>query len=141
MYKITKKYEDFRGNDREESFYFNITESEMVDMIKGDPSFNPDYLIYLTKEPSGLAMMEVMRKLIVLSYGELSEDGKHFRKDDQTTNDFIQSKAYEEILNDFFDGEHETMVKEFVLNVFPKKYKDEIAKRMDNGTPVIPVKK
>lgn len=141
MYKITKKYEDFRGNDREESFYFNITESEMVDMIKGDPSFNSDYLIYLTKEPSGLAMMEVMRKLIVLSYGELSEDGKHFRKDDQTTKDFIQSKAYEEILNDFFDGEHETMVKEFVLNVFPKKYKDEIAKRMDNGTPVIPVKK
>lgn len=141
MYKITKKYEDFRGNDREESFYFNITESEMVDMIKNDPSFSPDYLIYLTKEPSGFAMMEVMRKLIVLSYGELSEDGKHFRKDDQITKDFIQSKAYEEILNDFFDGEHETMVKDFVLNVFPKKYKDGIAKQMANGTPVIPVKK
>ena len=141
MYKITKKYEDFRGNDREESFYFNITESEMADMIKNDPSFRPDYLVYLTKEPSGFAMMDVIRKLIVLSYGEPSEDGRHFRKDDQITKDFIQSKAYEEILNDFFDGEHETMVKDFVLNVFPKKYKDGIAKQMTNGTSVIPVEK
>lgn len=141
MYKITKKYEDFRGNEREESFHFNLTESEMMDMIKEDPSFSPDYLIYLSKEPSGLAMMEVMRKLIVLSYGELSEDGKHFRKDDQIAKDFIQSKAYEEILSDFFDGEHETMVKDFVLNVFPKKYKDVITKQMASGTSVIPVKK
>ena len=73
--------------------------------------------------------------------GELFEDGKHFRKDDQITKDFVQSKAYEEILNDFFDGEHETMVKDFVLNVFPKKYKDGIAKQMANGPSVIPVKK
>lgn len=140
MYKITKKYEDFLGNDREESFRFNISEPEMIDLIKKDPTFNPDYLLYLTKEPNGIDLMDVIRRLLVVSYGEIAEDGKHFWKDEQRSMAFVQSSAFEAILSDFIDGEHGDFVKEFILNVFPKKYKEALAKQKETGA-VVPLNK
>lgn len=142
MYKITKKYEDFLGREVEETFRFNITESEMVDMIKKDPSFNPDRLLYYSKEPDGIELIDVIRKILVISYGELSDDAKHFWKDDKKTTDFVQSAAYDEILNDFLDGEHIEFVKEFIVNVFPKKYRETIKKQTESaGTNIVPVSK
>lgn len=128
MYKITKKYEDFLGQDQEESFRFNISEPEMLELVDKDPTFNPDYLLFLTKEPNGIKLINVLRELIVLSYGELSEDGKHFWKDDARATAFVQSAAFEAILSDFIDGEHLDLVKDFILNIFPKKYRDSLAK-------------
>lgn len=138
MYKITKKYEDFLGKEQEESFYFNISEPEMLDMIKDDPAFNPDYLLFLTKEPDGIKLVDVLRRLLVLSYGELGEDGKHFWKDDARATAFVQSKAYEEILSDFIDGQHADLVKAFIINVFPKKYKETLAKQA-NEADIVPI--
>lgn len=130
MYKITKKYTDFLGNEQEETFRFNISRSEMLDLVKDDPSFNPDYLIFLSKEPDGLKLVDLLRKLLVVSYGELSEDGKHFLKDDARTTLFVQSSAFEELLGDFIDGQDPNIVRNFIVNVFPDKYHEDLAKRI-----------
>jgi len=128
MYKIKKKYEDFLGQDHEESFRFNITESEMLDLVDSDPAFNPDYLLFITKEHNGIKIVNVLRKLIVVAYGEMSDDGQHFWKDDERQKAFVQSAAFDSIISDFIDGQHADLVKEFILNVFPKKYKESLAK-------------
>ena len=140
MYKITKIYEDFLGKDQEESFRFNISEPEMIDLVRDDPTFNPDYLLYLAKEPDGLKLLDVIRKIIVVSYGELSDDGKHFWKDDARTTAFVQSKAFEEILGDFIDYEHHpNLLRDFIVGIFPKKYKEALANSANNPA-IIPVK-
>jgi hypothetical protein len=130
MYKITKKYTDFLGNEQEETFRFNISRSEMLDLVKDDPAFNPDYLIFLSKEPDGLKLVDLLRKLLVVSYGELSEDGKHFLKDDTRTTLFVQSSAFEELLGDFIDGKDPNVVRNFIINVFPDKYHEDLEKKV-----------
>ena len=128
MFKIKKTYEDFLGNEQTETFRFNITESEMMDMVKSDPTFRPEYLFYLASEQKGLEMIDVIRKLLVISYGELSDDGKHFIKSDEKATLFVQSAAYNEILNDFISGKDENLLTNFVMGAFPKKYAEEAAK-------------
>lgn len=132
MFKIKKTYEDFLGNEQTETFRFNITESEMMDMVKSDPTFKPEYLIYLAQEQKAFEMLDVIRKLLVISYGELSEDGKHFLKSDEKATLFVQSAAYNEILNDFITSKDENLLKNFVINTFPKKYTEEAMKNSAN---------
>lgn len=130
MYKITKKYTDFLGTEQEDTFRFNISRSEMIDLVKEDPAFNPDYLVYLSKEPDGLKLVDMLRKLLVVSYGELSEDGKHFLKDDTRTTLFVQSSAFEELLSDFIDGKDPNVVRNFIIGVFPDKYHADLERKV-----------
>ena len=126
MFKIDLKYTDFLGNEQTEPFRFNISENEMIDMVDKDPTFSLDYLMYLSKEQNGLKMLDVMRKLIVLSYGELSEDGKKFRKSDEKALDFVQSAAFNALLDRFIDGDDPEFVRNFMLGIFPAKYAEKI---------------
>lgn len=129
MFKKEITYKDFLGQTRTETFRFNITENEMLDLVQNDPSFNVDYLTYLMQNPDGLKMIDIMRKIIVVSYGELSEDGKHFRKSDQIATDFVQSAAYVELLNEFIESKDPDFIRSFMTGVFPAKYAAELQKK------------
>ena len=129
MFKKEITYKDFLGQTRTDTFRFNITENEMLDLVQNDPSFNVDYLTYLMQNPDGLKMVDIMRKIIVISYGELSEDGKHFRKSDQIATDFVQSAAYVELLNEFIEGKDPDFIRSFMTGVFPAKYAAELQKK------------
>lgn len=128
MFTKEIKYKDFLGNDQVEKFRFNISENEMIDMVDKDPTFSLDYLMYLSKEPNGLKMLDVARKLIVLSYGQLSEDGKKFRKSDELALEFVQSAAFNALLDEFIEGKDPQMIKDFMLGIFPAKYAEKIKK-------------
>lgn len=119
MFKTTVKYTDFLGNERDEVLRFNLTEVEMKDLMDSDVSFNPAFLTALQEDKDDDAMLRVVRKLILHSYGEMSEDGRFFRKSPEIMSDFAHSAAYTEFLKKLFQSENGEMITDFLYGIFP----------------------
>lgn len=129
MFKTTVKYTDFLGAEREETLRFNLNEQELLDLTTDDLAFNPAYLGAIAKEQDVQSMFKVMRKLILLAYGEMSEDGRFFRKSEQITSDFAHSAAYEALLNQLLTSEDPKYIENFMIGIFPAKLAEQIRKQ------------
>lgn len=93
--KIT--YTDFDGEERTETFYFNLTKAELLEMQIKHPGGYGEYLQRIIDAKDQVEVMNSFKELIMLSYGEKSEDGKHFRKSEEISKDFVGSAAYDEL--------------------------------------------
>lgn len=113
MFKKVIKYEDFDGNPHEDTFYFNLTRPELMEM-KRSPLYemqkiidrvngmeNPDEeLTYEEKDEIQGRMGEILRNLVIQSYGVKSADGMRFSKrvDNRqfgAGEDFVDTMAYD----------------------------------------------
>lgn len=121
MFKITVNYTDFLGEKREEILRFNLTEVEMKDLMDEDPIFSPRFLTAISEDKDSDTMLRVIRKLILNAYGEMSEDGRVFRKNDQIRTDFANSAAYTALLEKLFSADDETLISNFLVEIFPSK--------------------
>lgn len=140
MFTKEYKYPNFLGDEVTDKFRFNISEFEMLDLVRDDPDFSVARLSALVKEPDAAKMIDIIRKLLVVSYGVLSEDGKHFRKSDEIATEFVQSAAYNAILNEFLTSEDPKLLTDFMYGVFPAKFQSELKNKVSeaqaNGTIV-----
>lgn len=104
MIKKVITYTDYDGLERTETFYFNITKLELQ-RIEIDPETRLTTAIEKAEAmKSGKDLLALCEKVIKLSYGVKSEDGRHFTKNEHVLNDFLDSPAYEtlfiELIND-----------------------------------------
>ena len=63
----------------------------------------------------------------------MSDDAKHFRKNEQITTDFRQSAAFDKVIDKFVGEDAEKTINEFIYNVFPSKFAEEIKKHNVEG--------
>ena len=97
MLKKTVTYTDYNGVERTESFYFNLTKAEIVEMELGVDGGWTARMQNIIDSKDGPTIMREFKKLIMLSYGEKSEDGKRFIKSKELSEKFIQTEAYNTI--------------------------------------------
>lgn len=137
MFKKTVTYDDFNGNSVTEDFYFGLNKSEALDLIiaEGDT--------YLTRMQEIVAsgdhtkMVSEFKKFILLSYGEKSEDGKHFVKSETIRANFESSAAFDEI---FFDiASRDGASEEFAENVFPPNLLELVQQAKKDGSLAKPM--
>lgn len=133
MFKTEVKYKNFLGQEVSDTLRFNLSESELLDLQEEEPIFSPEFLYYISEEQDISAMLKVMRKLIARSYGILSEDGKVFRKKPEDIYDFEHSAAYTALLEKLLGSEDTTFVSDFITNIFPARFADEIRRRIKSG--------
>lgn len=133
MYTIDLKFHTFTGAEATETLRFNLTEDELRDLVRRNPMFDLNFLSYVSKEQDLNKMLDVVQELIVVSYGEMSDDGKYFRKSDDRALDFLQSAAYEEFKRYLFKSEDGHEFLEFLTKVFPKNVADQMKKRAAEG--------
>ena len=96
---LTKKIkaEDFDGNLREETFYFNLSKSELTKM---ELSVNGGLTTLLQKIAETQDIVEVknlLEKFIDLSYGVKSLDGRKLEKTEEALKDFKSTNFYDEL--------------------------------------------
>ena len=125
MYKTELTYKTFTDKEITETLRFNLNEDELRDLIDDDPIFSPAFLSYVSREQDTMKMLKVIQKLIVMSYGEMSEDGKYFRKSNEKALDFLQSAAYMAFRDKLLSGDGEEFVN-FMFNVFPEKFVESL---------------
>lgn len=94
MLKRNITYEDFNGDTVTETFYFNLTKPEILELEVSYKEGIEGALKKMLAEEDRAALLELFKKIITSSYGEKSVDGKRFIKSAQLTEEFTQTNAY-----------------------------------------------
>lgn len=97
MFKKTIEYTDFNGEKRKEDFYFNLTKAELLEMQLSTEGGLKEMLEEIVKTKDTPKLVKMFKRIIMLSYGEKSPDGKHFMKSDEIRQRFECSEAYSEL--------------------------------------------
>lgn len=132
MITKTITYFDFDSNERTETLYFNLTQTELVDMAMDLPdsvseeiSPNPteadaDRLASkMINELGKKGIVDFIKKLVLKAYGIKSEDGRRFVKSEAITEEFSQTLAYDAIVMELLSNDESAS--DFVNSVIPAK--------------------
>ena len=94
MLKKTIKYMDYNGVERNEDFYFNLTQAELTEMEMSTVGGLAEMINKIVAAQDAPAIIKVFKELILKAYGEKSADGKRFIKSDELSAGFSQTEAY-----------------------------------------------
>lgn len=105
MFKKTVEYTDFNGETVSEDLYFHFSEVELIEMelsVEGGLSAKLEKMI---STANGREIVAYVKELILDAYGERSEDGKRFIKNDEVREAFSQTQAFSTVLFELLQGE------------------------------------
>ena len=125
MIKKTIKYVDWKGNEREEDFYFNLSKPELMEMELTTKGGMSEYLEKIVKAQSKEELIKWFKVIILKAYGEKSEDGRRFIKSDELSTAFSQTGAFEKLYMELVTDENKAS--EFVNAIVPEFTEAEIA--------------
>lgn len=127
MFAKTVTYEDYNGVERTETFYFNLTKAELSEMELTTEGGMANMLTRLTKEKDTTTIAKIFKDLILKSYGEKSDDGKHFIKDPDRSKMFSYTPAYDIIFCELISDSE--VAAAFATGIMPK----DLAKQINSA--------
>lgn len=133
MYKREITYEDLDGNEVTDTFYFNLTKTELMTMGAEYPEGYEQVLQKIIRTNGQAALIVEFKKIILASYGVRGEDGKRFIKNDEVREAFSQTGAFDVLFMEFATDEKKAA--EFVNAVFPKDIAETVAQEMAKTPP------
>ena len=123
MLTKTIKTSDWDGNEREEICYFNLSESELMEMELSTPGGFAKKMQSCLSRKDIPEMMEIFRNLILKSYGVKSPDGRRFIKSKELSEEFSQTSAYDSLYIELLTNPESATA--FINGVVPKKISDK----------------
>ena len=126
MFKKTVTYEDWNGVERTEDFYFNLTRVECAELEYGlGPNQTmTEYITDLINAQDMGVVIATIKKILLLSYGVKSSDGKRFIKNDDVRTAFQENPAFDQIYMDF--ATNAEYAAEFIAGIMPKAVRDSL---------------
>lgn len=97
MLKKTIKYNDYNGVEREEDFYFDLSEAEVLEMEAEQVGGMSNLIEKIVQAKDIPSLIKMFKALILKAYGEKSADGRRFIKSEQLSNEFSQTRAYSKL--------------------------------------------
>lgn len=101
MLKKEITYMDCDGNTRTETFYFNLSKAEVLELEFGYTGGMTRMIEQLVNTQDIPKIMEIFKKIIMMAYGEKSLDGKRFTKTGsdgrRLAEGFVETDAYSEL--------------------------------------------
>ena len=123
MLKKTIKYKDFNGNEREEDFYFNLMQSEIAELELSTVGGFTESIQKIIQTQDGPEIIKQFKKIILISYGERSADGKRFIKSDELSEAFSQTNAYSELFMELATDDEAASA--FINGIVPDELKQD----------------
>ena len=118
MYKKVIKYTDYNGVEHEDTFYFNYSKAELIEMDLVHPEGFEAWINGLIKASDNEALVNLFKELILGSYGEKDPTGKRFIKSKELSEGFSQTEAYSELYMELITNTESAI--EFVNGIVPK---------------------
>lgn len=126
MYKLTKKFVDFNGTEREEDFYFHLTEADVMKMQMGTKGGLAEMIQRIVATQDAPAILETFENLVAKAYGVKSPDGREFIKNEAVLTSFKQTQAYSDIFMELaMDADKAA---KFVNGILPANLAEQAAK-------------
>lgn len=126
MLKKTIKFVDYDGNEREEDFFFNLTQAELTTMQMSEVGGLEKKLENIIKAQDAPRIMEMFRDIIRRSYGVKSPDGRRFIKSAEISDEFEQTEAYSILFMELCTDAEAASA--FVNGILPKNLAEEVKK-------------
>lgn len=127
------KFTDYDGNEREEDFRFNLTETELMKM-EFDTEGGMEALIKkIVDEKDSKKIGELFDRIILMSYGEKSADGKRFMKSEEISRAFSETEAYNVLYMELLTNENAAA--NFINGLVPTKVANEMQNRQNIPAP------
>ena len=127
MYKKTVTYTDYDGVERTESFFFNLSRAELLDMELGSDGGMTGLINKIVDEKDTKRIVGLFKDIMNRSYGVKSDDGKRFIKNEEVLNEFLDSAAYSDIYMELVTNTDKAI--EFVNGIMPADLVEKAAKQ------------
>lgn len=97
MLKKTITYTDYNGNERSQTYYFNLSKAEIAKMEMGVKGGFAEYIKRIIDAQDTPALAALFEDLIKKSYGVKSLDGNGFYKRASDLEEFMATEAYSQL--------------------------------------------
>jgi len=133
MLKKEITYEDFNGDEVTETLYFNLSTTELLEMETGVEGGLQKMLERIIESQDIRKIIEEFKKILVAAYGQRSDNGKRFIKNDELREEFTQTAAFDALFMQM--AEDPTGAAQFVQGILPKKLTEAAAAQGRDGIP------
>ena len=130
MISITKTYKDFNGVERTETKWFNLSETEVMEMELGTAGGVAEMLQRVVDAKDQPTIIKFFKEFILKAYGEKSADGTYFNKSDEITHKFSCTQFYNLLFMELATDDEKAA--KFVNGVIPSSI--DIGKKAETPT-------
>lgn len=138
MYQKKIKSINFNtGKEREQTYYFNLSKAELMEMELSVDGGLKEYVQKIVEAEKTPELVALFKKLILMSYGEKSDDGMRFVKlatdGHKLSDDFAQTDAYSELFTEL--ATDSTAATEFINGILPAQLQEQAATQEGHSYP------
>lgn len=127
MFKRDVTYEDFDGEEVTETFYFNLSKRELIELEVEYKEGLQDALQRIIKANDNKTLIAEFQKIVLLAYGIKSDDGRRFIKTPIVKEEFSQTAAYDSLFMELATNAEAASA--FINGIIPK----DIAQASENA--------
>lgn len=110
-------YEDFNGEMQTENFAFHLSKTDIVTLQVAEGGFQ-EFIEKLVASQDNEGLLREFKKILLMSYGVKSENGKRFIKNDELREEFEQSAAFDALFMELIQDEG--ALAKFFADVVPR---------------------
>lgn len=125
-------YTDYNGVERTETFYFNLSQAELIDMqLGGKDGLYSNKLQKMIDNHDAAAIVATIKEFVLKSYGEKTDDGKRFIKSPEISEAFMQTEAYSQLITELLSDDAKST--EFILGIMPQALREAAVAEMNKN--------
>ena len=125
MIKRTIVYTDYNGEPQKMVAYFNLNKAELAEVSVSEEGNYVNVVDQIINEKDNQKLLELFKKLILMSYGKKSPDGQRFIKTQEMRDEFEQTEAFVELFMELMTNEDAAAA--FAKGILPKDLQREVA--------------
>lgn len=134
MLKRTISYTNFDGDAKSKTFYFNLTKTELIELDMHADGGLAASMQRIVDSKEGATLITEFQRIILLSYGERSEDGDRFTKSDDISEAFSQTAAFDALFMEL--ATDETKAADFIMGIMPPELMSQMQTEINQARPV-----
>jgi len=126
MLKKTITYQDFNGDTATEEHFFHLSKADLVELELSYEGGLSETLQRIVDAGNGSEIIKEFKKLLLLSYGKRSSDGRRFTKSQELRDEFQSTEAFSTLFVDLVTDAEAAAA--FVAGIIPAGFEEEISK-------------